>query len=694
MGKQDADFEEELDIDIDGGVDTDDDLELEVDDDSPGDGRLQSTSKRVRMIFSVMASPNRIDILRILNSKGPLTYSELKSLAGFKSKKESGKFAYHLRKLLRQSLVALNKSERRYTITNLGKLVLSLARQIEERSIIESGKMYVRTSHDSIEEFNSDKIIQSLVREGSLPLELSQKITEEVENRIYKFQTTYLTGSLIREMVNNVLLEHGHEEYRNKLARLGMPVFEVQEMFTNVENIRNGVEDVLFTSGKNTLAEYLLTNTLPKDIADSHLSGELHISNLGLWSLIPDTIFLNLKELIEEGIDLKGKCPGVTRIPAPKTLDDLSTLLPMLFNLVSKESSQEVVIDDLTTVLGKFSKNTSDIEKMLVSVFTMSSTSTSLDKSSTVLSFRVPLSGDKKLINTIFSAYNTFVKSTPSPKIGLVIDYEKGKVPDHSEILAQTVSLGGNVTFTKGMCSTNAIRNTSKTSEPSIKLGSLTINLPRLALESSKDETYFRARLVLLMKPAIASMVSRKKNVSDLIRRGVNPILAEKTQFMQKNNLSLVLNFVGLKEAVHKILGHKEDKQGKEILNKVLETAVDIAHKKGQEMGVDVSIAMVDSDNLTRFVTLDSEKYGKNSIMDVLDGDHYSQGLELNSAELDKLSVKSEIISDYNKISKILDGGILIKLPFDSKAKDADIKKAIDKASSLISSFKPIKHIK
>src|SRR5680860_1855227 len=120
---------------------------------------LESASRRVRMIFSVMASPNRIDILRILNSKGPLTYSELKSLAGFKSKKESGKFAYHLRKLLRQSLVSLNKAERRYTITNLGKLVLSLARQIEERSIIESGKMYVRTTRPSIEEFDSNKII-------------------------------------------------------------------------------------------------------------------------------------------------------------------------------------------------------------------------------------------------------------------------------------------------------------------------------------------------------------------------------------------------------------------------------------------------------------------------------------------------------------------------------------------------------
>ena len=193
------------------------------------------------------------------------------------------------------------------------------------------------------------------------------------------------------------------------------------------------------------------------------------------------------------------------------------------------------------------------------------------------------------------------------------------------------------------------------------------------------------------MKPAIAAMATRKKDVSDLIRRGVNPILAEKTQFMQKNNSSIIINLVGLKEAVHKILGHKEDKEGKEILNKILQTAVDIAHKKGQEMGIDVSIAMVDSDELTRFVTLDSEKYGKNSIMDVLEGDLYSQGLELNSTGFDKLTAKSEIISDCNKISNILNGGLLVKLPFDAKAKDADIKKAIEKASSLISSFKPFK---
>ena len=74
------DPEEGLDLEADVDFD-DDDLdkgELDLDDGSSGSHILQSTSKRVRMIFSVMASPNRIDILRILNSKGPLTYSELK----------------------------------------------------------------------------------------------------------------------------------------------------------------------------------------------------------------------------------------------------------------------------------------------------------------------------------------------------------------------------------------------------------------------------------------------------------------------------------------------------------------------------------------------------------------------------------------------------------------------------------------
>ncbi len=62
-------LEEELDLesnmDSDDNLDLDDEIDLDLDDESSGSKILQSTSKRVRMIFSVMASPNRIDILRI-----------------------------------------------------------------------------------------------------------------------------------------------------------------------------------------------------------------------------------------------------------------------------------------------------------------------------------------------------------------------------------------------------------------------------------------------------------------------------------------------------------------------------------------------------------------------------------------------------------------------------------------------------
>ncbi|MDH3736116.1 MAG: helix-turn-helix domain-containing protein [Nitrosopumilus sp.] len=656
---------------------------------------LQSTSKRVRMIFSVMASPNRIDILRILNSKGPLTYSELKSLAGFKSKKESGKFAYHLRKLLRQSLVALNKSERRYTITNLGKLVLSLARQIEERSIIESGKMYVRTSHESIEEFNSHKIIQSLVREGSLPLELAQKITEEVENRIYKYQTTYLTGSLIREMVNSVLLEHGHEEYRNKLARLGMPVYDVQEMISNLDNVDNGAEGLLFNTGQRVFAEHLLTNILPKDVADSHLSGDLHITNPGIWSMIPDTIFVNVKELIEDGIDLGGKYLDVSRIPVSKQLDEITSSLSIAISLLSKEASQEIVLDGLIQLFAKHSKSLPELEQKLTDAFATASTTSKYNKTSTNISIRLQLGSDTKIVNSIINAYKNYTKITPIPKIGLIIDHDKGKITDVSESLSEIISLGGKVMFAKGQISSYGITNGStKSAGPlSITLQSVSINLPRLAFESNKDETYFRARLALLMKPALSSMALRKKDISDLTRRGLNPILAKNTQYMQRSSVSLVVNLVGLKEAVFNILGFQDNKEGREILHKVIETAVDVGAKKGKELGDPVAICMTETEGSSRFARLDGEKYGKNSTLNSMENDSYSEGIVIHASEITDYTSKSEPISECNKLLKLLNGGLLVTLEIDKDAKIDEIKKSIEKASEFTSSFKPIKKI-
>ena len=638
-------------------------------------GVLESASKRVRMIFSVMASPNRIDILRILNTKGPLTYSELKALAGFKSKKESGKFAYHLRKLLRQLLVALNKAERRYTITNLGKLVLSLARQIEERSIIESGKMYVRTSRHSIEEFNSHKIIQSLVREANLPLEQAHKVTEEVENKIYKFQTAYLTSSLIRETVNSVLIEHGHEEYRNKLARLGMPPSDIAEMLASDDAARNGVEDINARTAGAVFSEYLIFNTLPKDIADMHLAGELNIAGAGSWSLVPDTIFLDISDL--GGLDLQGRFPAVARLASIKTADDMLTALPVLVSLLAREASTEVVLEGVVPALAKVK------DADLSSSFARALFASSACRPGPVTTIAIPADTDGKQANALLDGYRKYVEATPAPRVGLAMGY--GKQKDMLDHVASAVRAGGIIAIYNG-----PVRGTSgvhkavsgKNSPAAMAFQSLSINLPRLAYESNKDETYFRAKLALMIKPSLAAMAIRKKSVVDNARRGLLPAFASATQSMRNATSSIMINLTGTKESVYSILGHDEANNGAEILQKVLKTAVEVAAAEAKKLGEETAgIAMMADDSAARFAALDSEKYGKISLLQSQNTSSYSQGMAIGGKEL--LSGNgAALVKECAAIDRALNGGLYANIDATELAA-TDIAGVIEACSSL-----------
>ncbi len=657
------------------------------------DGVLESASKRVRMIFSVMASPNRIDILRILNSKGPLTYSELKSLAGFKSKKESGKFAYHLRKLLRQSLVALNKAERRYTITNLGKLVLSLARQIEERSIIESGKMYVRTTGHSIEEFNSHKIIQSLVREANMPLEQASKITEEVENKIYKFQTSYLTSSLIRETVNSVLIEHGHEEYRNKLARLGLPASDIVDMLNNIDTMRSGADSIMAKASQSVFSEHLMLNVLPKDIADMHLNGEIGISNSGIWSLLPDTIFINIVDFAEAGLDLKGKFLNVSRVPSIKNSEDLETALPLLISLLSREVSTEIVLDGVISLLLEHPiTEPNEIASRFKNILIASSVAPSYSSSGlpiTTISVRLDES-DKKSIDAVLSGYKSYISSTPVPRIGLSIT-NNDKLKDYTEAIASIVRAGGIISILqKGSRSNNGVHKSigSKTSSTVMTLQSLSINLPRLAYQSNKDETYFRARLALMIKPALSAMSMRRNAIIDLIRKQMIPVISNSAQFMQLGTTNIIINLTGAEEAVYKILGHDISNNGAEILQKVLKTAVDVAAEQGKHLGEDsIGIAMIHDDSATRFATLDSDKYGRISLIKSNQQypTTYSQGLTLNARELllSDDNKHNSVIKECVSIDNVLNGGLFLTLDVSELSSDEEVKNAIESASGL-----------
>ena len=652
---------------------------------------LESASRRVRMIFSVMASPNRIDILRILYSKGPLTYSELKSLAGFKSKKESGKFAYHLRKLLRQSLVSLNKAERRYTITNLGKLVLSLARQIEERSIIESGKLYVRTTKPSIEEFDSNKIIQSLVREANMPLELAHKITEEVENKIYKLQTSYLTSSLIREMTNSILVEHGYDDYRNKLARLGLPPSDMVSLIHETSTNNMEIPDLVVKTSQSIFTEYLLNSSLPKDIVDMHLTGEINIGKSGFWNIVPDTIFININSIIDNFQDIKGRYLTVSRVFPFKAMETQSSIVSIILSLLSREASREIVIEGFLDFMQKTRETGTLLKNTLENIFFLSSTISSYGSFSPRITLSINLSNsDFSLVNSLLESYEKYISITSIPTIALSFVYDDLTYIDpFIDRLLHLAKTGGILSFSKkkiraryGLCKSDEIPNTSTV----VILQSLSINLPRIAYQSNKDETYFRARLAILLKPLLSIITQRYLSILNLIQNGTIPIVSQTTSNLQLGKIDAMVNLVGIQESVYDILGYQPENNGNNVIKKVIQTAVDIINEKSRENpgNAEIKITMLKDDSTLRFKDLDIEKYGKSLTINNDKNRNYSQGLIIDGEKIDSKSLDLEqIIEYYSSIEDVLKGGVSIDLDITNISNIDNVKKVVKSSANL-----------
>ena len=633
---------------------------------------MQAAPRRVKTIYSVIASPQRLEILRILNIKGPLTYSALKTLAGFKSKKESGKFAYHLRKLVKQLLIQLNRQERKYTVTNLGRLVLNLTRQIEEQSLVESGKLYVRTSHQTMEEFNANKILQSLVKEAGMPVELAQKITSETESRLYKFQTQYLTAPLIREIVNALLVEHSLEEYRHKLTRLGMPIYDVTQLLGRAGDDGGSVETLVHQTGKQVFSEYLLLEQLPRDVADAHLSGDIHITNAGTWGLTPDAVFVDLLSVRSAGLNPKGRIVNTSMIPSPESAERALNIVLNMSSMLNREASDEVTFRNFLQYIGPFcrSRGKRELENLFLRFFeTMSTPIVGAGAPSVGIELNpyrhddVPREVTDKTLDAVLGAYRSFVEETPRPDLKLLM--AKPNRVDETQTLKQAAGIifrGGRIAFFSSDqrrsflgLNANALPQELQADNVSVLHG-LSLNLPRLAYDSNQDETYFRAKLALLIAVAADALSTRRRLIERTLKRGLLPSLAGGSDAVTTDTMPLVMNMVGLEETLASLIRDPTTGSRYELADKIVTTATQVALDKSSKNDK-LAVAMLDLDGALRLATLDSEKYGKANLQPLQKG-AYSQSPRLVLSDLEN----PEKMDYVSKLSSGLVGGLSLTL--------------------------------
>jgi anaerobic ribonucleoside-triphosphate reductase len=145
--------------------------------------------------------------------------------------------------------------------------------------------LFVRTSDDETVQWDKQRIVNALVRETGLPDATARTIAGEVEEVIVNSRVTLITVSLLRELVNAKLIEHGLEEARKRHARLGVPLYDAEKIITwrNKENanIPHNPEATNMTLAEAINKQYALMRVFSDDVADAHSRGDVHLHDLG-----------------------------------------------------------------------------------------------------------------------------------------------------------------------------------------------------------------------------------------------------------------------------------------------------------------------------------------------------------------------------------------------------------------------------
>jgi ribonucleoside-triphosphate reductase (formate) len=179
--------------------------------------------------------------------------------------------------------------------------------EVAEQYVYRSN-MKVRTSYGSLDYFQSARIVESLVKETHVDKAFAQSVAKEVEKELGRMRLNYVTAPLIREIVNVKLLEHGMESVRARYTRLGMPVYDVKRLLEegSQDIAQYSPEAVHKVMSDQIAREYALINVLPVDLADAHMSGQIHIHDLNHFPLRPTTFSHDLRFFLERGLKVDG----------------------------------------------------------------------------------------------------------------------------------------------------------------------------------------------------------------------------------------------------------------------------------------------------------------------------------------------------------------------------------------------------
>jgi anaerobic ribonucleoside-triphosphate reductase len=614
-------------------------------------------------VLKAVSSSIRMQLLNLLLDRGPLSYTEIMNTLKLNPSRDAGRFAYHLKFLLKADLIEPDTETKKYRLTDLGHMLVDVAETIEEHAF-KRRKMMVRTSRLAMEEFDRNKIAESLVKEANVPQDLAQKIARETEGRLSEVKTKYLTAPLIREFVNAILIEKGLEEYRHKLTRLGLPIYDVTQLIKSAGAKSISVEAVHGAAGDKVIEEYTLLNVLPRDIADAHLSGSMHLNNLGTWILKPNEFAHDMRFFLQNGLRLNKPDLAAASGDPPKSLDAAFQMASNLLKIGATEVSGEQLLDYFNIFLAPFAKGIEkDRLKEKLRLFCLnlnqSLTNSSVPMQASVgLELIVPkfieeaaavgpagskvgsykdFTRESQLITSLLLEVlheESLLKPILQPSLIVKIRSEALQDKESERILheAHILAAERGLPYFANLCPTehtytsyaatgcrfnndwrqdwelDTLRTTS--------IGSVLINLPRVAYESEGSTTGFYELLDEQLEMALRALEIKYQTMKQRARETLLPYLTQRAngeQYARMESSTRLVSFIGLNESVESLTGKGlyEDPKALNLAEEIMKYIHNSVQKSMRKPETRPESAMTPGYEASqRLAELDVERYG------------------------------------------------------------------------------------
>lgn len=197
-------------------------------------------------------------------------------------------------------------------------------------------KKFVQTSNGQMRPWNRNAICEQLVKEtdglkeffniDGISKDEALKIGIEVERRINFKKHPIINSSLVREIVNQIILEKSqkarskkdierYDSYRKRSTRVGLPVYDAfmidvgdQDSFEKNENANvQGNPETTHKKKADKVAKEQYLLLMPPILAQKHIGGDIHIHDLEYFGVRPFCADWDLRYFFKTGFLPDGK---------------------------------------------------------------------------------------------------------------------------------------------------------------------------------------------------------------------------------------------------------------------------------------------------------------------------------------------------------------------------------------------------